>query len=214
MKQADSIYSSLSTLHQFVREKNIRLKDRQIDDHSAYAEAIAGVQEIRYGKRVVKKRCSSGSPPQTRVDDARQLLEEAVRDKGRLNVTNMPEYIEGYREGINPLTREKLKAGEFSVQKTLDLHGFSTDEAKGLFEGFIASAIKSGLQCVKVVHGRGLKSRQRPVLKQALKTWILQAMHRKWVIAFSSAPMCDGGPGATYILLRSRPKKNRLRIIA
>jgi DNA-nicking Smr family endonuclease len=146
-------------------------------------------------------------------NDPRHLLEEAVADKRKLNVTNMPEYMEGYAEGINPVTLDKLKNGVFSVQKILDLHGLSIDEAKISFEGFIADAVKTGLNCVKVVHGRGLKSKSIPVLKENLKAWVIRAMNRKWVTAFSSARMCDGGTGATYILLKKTPVKKRIHII-
>jgi DNA-nicking Smr family endonuclease len=69
------------------------------------------------------------------------------------------------------------------------------------------------VRCVKVIHGRGLKSRNEPVLKEKLKGWILKAMHRKWVVAFASAHMRVGGPGATDILLREQPRKKRLHII-
>jgi len=120
--------------------------------------------------------------------------------------------MEGYAEGTNPVTIEKLKNGEFSVQKTLDLHGLSIDSARESFEGFISNSIKSGLNCVKVVHGRGLKSKNVPVLKEKLKVWIIRAMNRKWVMAFSSARMCDGGPGATYILLKKNPVKKKIHI--
>jgi DNA-nicking Smr family endonuclease len=58
-----------------------------------------------------------------------------------------------------------------------------------------------------------LKSKEKPVLKERLKSWILKAMNRKWIVAFSSCKMCDGGPGATYILLRKTPKKNRIHIL-
>jgi DNA-nicking Smr family endonuclease len=78
---------------------------------------------------------------------------------------------------------------------------------------FIKGAVREGLRCVKIIHGRGLKSKNMPVLKEHLKTWIIKAMHRKWVIAFSNALMNDGGPGATYILLKKNPIKKRIHII-
>ncbi len=53
----------------------------------------------------------------------------------------MPEYMEGYAEGTNPITIEKLKNGEFSIQKTLDLHGLSIDDAKVSLEEFIVDSI-------------------------------------------------------------------------
>lgn len=213
MKRANSIYTVLSELPNFVKNKKISLKDAQQDEKILYAEAMEGVQKIAHDKTltrrpiVIKVRCI------TSENDPRHLLEEAVADKRKLNVTNMPEYMEGYAEGINPITFDKLKNGEYSVQKILDLHGLSLGEAKISFEEFLADSVKSGLNCVKVVHGRGLKSKSVPVLKENLKAWVIRAMNRKWVTAFSSATMCDGGPGATYILLKKTPVKKRIHII-
>jgi DNA-nicking Smr family endonuclease len=121
--------------------------------------------------------------------------------------------MEGFVEGVNPLTLEKLRAGDFSVQKILDLHGLGVEQAHAAFQKFIGDAVRTRVQCVKVIHGRGLRSKFAPMLKEKLKEWIVRAMHRRWVIAFASAVMPDGGPGATVILLRSHPDKKRLHII-
>jgi len=108
---------------------------------------------------------------------------------------------------------ERLRRGEFSVQKILDLHGCSIDNANELFQAFIKDVVREGLKCVKIIHGRGLKSKSVPVLKEHLKAWIIKAMHRRWVLAFSNALMSDGGPGATYILLKKNPAKRHIHII-
>jgi DNA-nicking Smr family endonuclease len=202
-----------SELPNFVKDKKILLKDLPRDEKILYAEAMEGVQEIARDKTLIRRPIVMKVSCVTGENDPRHLLEKAVADKRKLNVTNMPEYMEGYAEGINPVTLDKLKNGEFSVQKILDLHGLSIDEAKISFEGFIADAVKTGLNCVKVVHGRGLKSKSIPVLKENLKAWVIRAMNRKWVTAFSSARMCDGGTGATYILLKKTPVKKRIHII-
>jgi DNA-nicking Smr family endonuclease len=41
----------------------------------------------------------------------------------------------------------------------------------------------------------------------------MRAMHRKWVVAFASAEMAEGGPGATTVLLRTRAHKKKLHVI-
>lgn len=178
-----------------------------------FSEAMKDVKVIdRQEKRRIEK--EQRKQPGSHIEqDMKKVLEKAVQEDNAFNVANMPEYMEGHIEGINPVIMEKLRNGEFSVQKILDLHGCAVDEAGQLFESFIREIIRSGLNCVKVIHGRGLKSRHTPLLKENLKKWIVKAMHRKWVIAFSSARMPDGGPGATYILLRRRPEKKRIRII-
>jgi DNA-nicking Smr family endonuclease len=191
----------------------IPLKVSPQDERFVYAEAMEGVQQISHDKSLIRRPAPTKIRCTTTIEDPQQLLEEAVRDKRKLNVTNMPEYMEGYAEGINPVTLDKLKNSEFSIQKTLDLHGFSLEDAQKTFEEFITDSIKNGLNCVKVVHGRGLKSRNVPVLKDNLKSWIIRAINRKWVTAFSSARMCDGGPGATCILLNKKPVKKRIHIL-
>ena len=213
MKRSNSIYTVLSNLPEFVKDKKIPLKEAPQDERFVYAEAMEGVQQISHDKALIRRPVPTKIRCTTTIEDPQQLLEEAVRDKRKLNVTNMPEYMEGYAEGINPVTLDKLKNSEFSIQKTLDLHGFSLEDAQKTFEEFITDSIKNGLNCVKVVHGRGLKSRNVPVLKDNLKSWIIRAINRKWVTAFSSARMCDGGPGATCILLNKNPVKKRIHIL-
>jgi len=213
MKKTDSIYRVLSELQEFIKDRNISLKDSIIDEKALYAEAMEGVHKIPNNKASIKRHPVTRANWLSLEDNPGYLLEKAVADKRTLNVTNMPEYMEGYTEGIHPVTLDKLRNGEFSVQKILDLHGHSIDDAKTSFEAFITDSIKSGLNCVKVVHGRGLKSKRAPVLKENLKVWLIRAMNRKWVVAFSSARMCDGGPGATYILLKKKPFKRRIHII-
>ena len=140
-------------------------------------------------------------------------MEEILEEEHSLNVVNLPEYMEGYVDDLNPLVMEKLRNGEFSVQMVLDLHGLSADDAHDTFRTFIHDAVQSQVCCVRVIHGRGLKSKSGPVLKEKLKEWIVRAMHRKWVVAFASSKMSDGGPGATTILLRARAQKKKLHII-
>lgn len=211
MEENDSIYRLFSNLSEFIKDNKIKLKENQKDESSAFSQAMEGVKEIHQNKNIIKKKTHAKHLPTK--NDAKKQLEEAVADHHNFNVTNLPEYMEGYIEDINPITMEKLRAGEFSIQKVLDLHGYTIEEADKLFQDFMKEAIKSGLNCIKVIHGRGLKSKEEPVLKEMLKEWIIRAMHRKWVIAFSSSKMCDGGPGATYILLKKKPEKKKIHIV-
>ena len=185
-----------------------------VDDTDFFSDAMQGVQTIdKDKKKIIKKRDVRHFRQTSQDDNPQQMLEEALQENHRLNVTNLPEFMEGFIEGINPITMEKLRRGEFSVQRTLDLHGYSIDDADELFQTFIKDTVREGLKCVKIIHGRGLKSKGGPVLKEHLKTWIIKAMHRKWVLAFCNTLMCDGGPGATYILLKKYPAKQRIHII-
>jgi DNA-nicking Smr family endonuclease len=220
MKEEDSRHRPFSDLSDFLKKRQIPLKQFKEETPEPFADEtpISFSEIMKDVKALEQEKNRVGAVKQPlpirlpEAEDLEDILEDVIERSG-FNVVNLPEYMEGYVEGINPLTLEKLRAGEFSVQASLDLHGYAIDVAQELFEAFIHKAAGSGFACIKVIHGRGLKSKGEPVLKERLKEWILRAMHRKWVLAFASCKMCEGGPGATCIMLRKRPQKKRMRII-
>ncbi len=185
---------------------------RPPDEYDAFLEAMKDVRKVDRGNERVRGPARDAASARPR-DSGTRIMGEILKDSSPFNVINLPEYMEGYVDDINPLVIEKLRNGEFSIQKVLDLHGLSAQLACDAFHAFLSEAVQSQLRCVKVIHGRGLRSRQGPVLKEKLKEWIVRAMHRKWVVAFASSRMADGGPGATTILLRARAQKKRLHVI-
>jgi DNA-nicking Smr family endonuclease len=223
MKQDDSIYRLLEDLPRFV-EKRSSPKEEEVmapiaptpveDEANLFNEAMKDVRKLSGAKeRISKAPRFFEAAPQTSPQSDLRMLENILDESYRFNIVNLPEYMEGYSEDISPLTLDKLRKGEFSVQKVLDLHGYGAEEAELLFEEFLKDAIRSNLRCIKVIHGRGLKSKAGPVLKEKLKDWIMRAMHRKWITGFSSAQMKEGGPGATNILLKKQPTKKSFRIV-
>ncbi len=70
-------------------------------------------------------------------------------------------------------------------------------------ETFIGASFKKGLRCIKIIHGRGLRSTQGARLKEAVVKR-LSGHYRKDIIAYVTARQCDGGLGALYVLLRRK----------
>jgi len=118
------------------------------------------------------------------------------------------EYMEGKKSYVPGEVLWKLRKGYYAVQATLNLRGLFAEEARLAFEEFIKASLNKGLSCVLVIHGRGLSSQDRPVLKEKVREWLEKGPYRKYVLAYATARPCDGGPGATYILLSQRPFKN------
>jgi DNA-nicking Smr family endonuclease len=134
-----------------------------------------------------------------------ELLKKLVRDGTGFVVSDTAEYMEGVGFGVHPEIAKRLHNGEYSVQAHLDLHGFNVMESKDLFDDFLKCAIQTRKQTVLIVHGRGLSSPDGPILKKKVHEWIVKGKWRKWILAFTSARLCDGGTGATYVMLRRRP---------
>jgi DNA-nicking Smr family endonuclease len=94
----------------------------------------------------------------------------------------------------------KLRKGDWSIQREIDLHGLRTDEARVALSEFIRQAQRQGLRCLRVVHGKGLGSPGKtPVLKSKVHSWLVQ---KNQVMAFVQAKPAEGGAGALLVLLK------------
>ena len=105
------------------------------------------------------------------------------------------------RDGIGADTLRKLRRGHWVIQAQLDLHGLRRDEAREALAEFLRQAIRRGLRCVRVIHGKGLGSvNKEPVLKGRVRNWLAQ---KQEVLAFCQARAADGGSGALVVLLKA-----------
>ncbi len=112
---------------------------------------------------------------------------------------NADEPLAYRRPEMSERSFRQLKRGEYSVQDEIDLHQLRVAQAEVLLKRFLSEATREGRRCVRIIHGKGLRSENGPVLK-ALVDRILR--HRGDVLAFSSAPSTQGGMGAALVLLQ------------
>ena len=78
----------------------------------------------------------------------------------------------------------------------------TAEVARAVVAEFLADARSRGLGCVKIIHGKGLRSRaEGPVLKRLVDKMLRQ---RDEVVAFASAQANQGGTGAVLVLLKPR----------
>lgn len=156
----------------------------------------------------VRSRPHSGESPLEDPDaETLRELQRLVETGDGFVLKHTAEYVEGATACIPPEVFRRLHGGYFSIQDHVDLHGLNLTAAKAHLDGFLEQAIVSGKRAVLVVHGRGKSSPGEPVLKRNLSRWLVSGRWKRWVIAFTSARSCDGGTGATYVLLRRRPKQ-------
>jgi DNA-nicking Smr family endonuclease len=177
-------------------------------DTALFEAAMAGVTPLAQ-KEVPDRpepRKDACPHPLTEGDDGgRQALEALVRHGIGFRVSHTPEYIQGSGLPVDPALLKKLRQGKFAIEAHIDLHGFTADEAAERLNRFIEAALKSGKRSVLLVHGRGLSSPGKPVLKALVERVLTQGPYRRWLLAYTSARQCDGGAGATQVLFRRRP---------
>ena len=176
-------------------------------EKKVFLEAMQDVDPIARDRRTaenVKERPSGKVKKGAETETVAQLRNLIMYGEGFV-ISETPEYMEGTGYDVHPEFARRLHRGDFSIQAHIDLHGLGVTEAKGTFEEFLKDAVTSGKRAVLVIHGRGLSSPGEPILKNKVREWLTRGHWRKWVIAYTSAQSCDGGTGATYILLRNRP---------
>jgi DNA-nicking Smr family endonuclease len=173
------------------------------NDDALFLSVMSDVERIRE-PAPLPPGTSPPLPPEV-SEEAETLarLAELVATGEGLDLADTDEYDEGLAQGVDRSLLVSLRRGDFSVQAHLDLHGMLADVAKAALERFLLDSRRQGRRCVLVIHGRGLHSKdQEPVLKAKLGGWLSRGKLARVVLGFSTARPVDGGPGATYVLLR------------
>ncbi len=199
------------------RKTEIPKREEESDpklEEELFKEAMEGVTPMTRDnlvERISQVELPEGSRDREDVEILRKL-KELVKYGIGFNVADTPEYIEGTNYQVPSAVAKRLHRGDYSIQAFVDLHGLLAEDAKEVFEKFLKWAVTTGKTGVLIIHGRGLSSPSEPVLKRKVVEWLTRGPWRKWVAAYSSARKCDGGAGATYVLLRPRPVSKRTKI--
>lgn len=182
-------------------------------DRALFEAAMADVERIR--QNICAKQNSQKSdiagPARTNESETLLQLQELIETGKGFVVADTPEYVEGIGYNVSREVAKRLHNGEFSIQGHIDLHGLTVESAREAFENFLKKSIATGKRMILIIHGRGLSSPAKPILKTKVIKWLTTGCWRKWVMAFTSARLCDGGAGATYVLLRKRPATKRFK---
>ncbi len=170
-------------------------------DEELFIEAMAEVREIREFREIPYKSPRKIKPRTIPPENCLEILKQIVKGEGKIRLSDTGEYMEWTSPQVRSDITRRLHQGDFAVQDSIDLHGMTLGEAEEALALFFRDAVKRRLFCVKVIHGRGLRSPNGPVLKEAFRK-LLHGPFSKWVLAYATAKDCDGGLGATYVILK------------
>ncbi|MBX3655881.1 MAG: Smr/MutS family protein [Ramlibacter sp.] len=174
---------------------------RRLAEQDLFKRAAGAVQPVRQALRVPLE----PEPPapvavQQQLDEQRVMHESLSDEFDASTLLDVDDALSFRRPGIGADVTRKLRKGDWSIQREIDLHGLRRDDARETLAAFIREAHKQGLRCVRVVHGKGLGSPGKvPVLKGKVQSWLVQ---KNEVLAFVQARPADGGAGALVVLLK------------
>jgi len=175
--------------------------DSKFDDDgpALFRKAMADARRLKHDK-IVPHRQRIKPQPLQRWRDEQAVLAESIDPVSDMAEIEVGDELLFSRNGVQHSVLRKLRRGQYRVEAELDLHRMTSQEAYAALSSFIQACKRRQYRCVRVIHGKGLGSKEkRPVLKGKVNQWLA-----RWddVLAFCSARPCDGGTGAAYILLR------------
>ena len=170
-------------------------------EKNLFARAAGKVQPLAVPPRVPLARDLPPPVPVQLKLDERRVLQEALGDEfDTSTLLDVDDAMSFRRPGVGTDVTRKLRKGDWSIQREIDLHGLRRDDAREALSEFVRESHRQGIRCVRVVHGKGLGSPGKtPVLKGKVQGWLIQ---KNEVMAFVQARAAEGGAGALVVLLK------------
>ena len=137
------------------------------------------------------------STPEGRKAAAESRFSRMLREKeANLIESQRVKTYHGYKTGKASLGVLK----SMKPQAELDLHGVTGDVARHLVEQFLTESVAKRLQKVRIVHGRGLHSKEGQAVLPELVAEIVKKS--PLVRAYGNPPPAEGGSGAIWVILQ------------
>ena len=103
---------------------------------------------------------------------------------------------------------QRLLKGQLEIDATLDLHGFTANQARSQLQIFIQNANRSGNRLLLIITGKGNKETidefgriRSGILRSGVPEWLKQS---DAVLQVTQAHGKHGGSGAYYVYLRRK----------
>ena len=207
LQELQQIQLHLAQQHRLTAAREAARKEAERKAHAErtlFVRAAGAVKPLREQLRVpLAPEQPAPIPFQQQLDQQRVLREAISDDFDASTLLDVDDALSFRRPGIGMDVTRKLRKGHWSIQRELDLHGLRREEAREALAAFIREAVKQGVRCVRVVHGKGLGSPGKtPVLKGKVQSWLIQ---KNEVLAFVQARGDEGGAGALVVLLTPWP---------
>jgi len=174
-------------------------EEKDAEDRALFRRAMRDVVPLKRSQRVApSKRTARARAHFARAERAAVLRESLGIGEDLYEVQPGDELL-FRRAGVPESVLRRLRRGHYRVEAEIDLHGMIVSEASARLGDFLREARTHGLRCVRVIHGKGLRSGTRgPVIKNTVNALLRRSNP---VLAFASARPLAGGTGATLVLL-------------
>lgn len=167
------------------------------DEESLFLSEMGEVTPLKPDNRIKLRKKPNKALRRYTEEDYSFAINDVFSDAEM--VEDCPDTLSFSRSGLQHNVLKKLRQGKFPIEHMLDLHGLTVQEASGELLEFLGECEAAGVRHAIIIHGKGFRSRDKPVIKPMVNRW-LKSVDK--VLAFHSAQTKDGGSGAVYVLLK------------
>ncbi len=160
-------------------------------DHAMWRAAIRDVAPLR--KRAQPKPLPRTLAPRPRSEPALPMP-DFTGPGGRPLSLN---------QGLDRQWQQRLRRGQLTPDRSLDLHGLAREPAYGQLMRFIGQALSADCRVLLVITGKG-RHGVPGLLRQLLPDWLAASPYASAIMAVRPAHPSHGGSGALYVILRRR----------
>lgn len=113
----------------------------------------------------------------------------------------------GDNSNIDGATIKIISRGNYPIDCTLNLHGYTVEKAYKALQSLIITSIQNQYRMLLIITGKGKADKQanlpsQAILKGMLPMWLNDRITRPFILYFTYAVPKHGGTGAFYILLK------------
>ena len=175
------------------------------DDNNFFLKSLAEVKPLKKNNKIIKpipKPIASNTP--------RPIIKETESDKIYEKIKNVPKQQKTaiQKSGIN----KKLKKNKISVNRKIDFHGCSLNEAKNIFFNTINDCFSKNFRCILFITGKGSIKKETDCsqdsklyygkIRNNFLDWVNHNAVQSKILNVQQANTKTGGDGAFYVYLR------------
>ncbi|MDT8282277.1 MAG: Smr/MutS family protein, partial [Gammaproteobacteria bacterium] len=145
-------------------------ESNKTDESALFMARMAGVEPLKSDNRIKFNKTPKKPLLPTVDDNLKFSIEDNFSDAEIIE--NCPEVLSFSRSGLQHNVLKKLRQGRYPIEHTLDLHGLTVAEASKALLVFFNECEATGTRHAIIIHGKGFRSKDKPVIKPMVNRWL------------------------------------------
>ena len=175
-------------------------------DNDIFVKSLIGVKPLKKNNRIIKP------IPKQKVTNQTTTPEVKTTEKKEIQATKRtpPASYGNITNDLNVM--KKLKKGKIPIDRKVDFHGLSTDDAKQLFLETIDHCFLHNYRCILFITGKGINKKENEEfsskklyygkIRNSFLNWALIKEVQQKILVVQQAATKYGGDGAFFVYLR------------